>query len=101
LYRTQDNRTDGDGRLLIKGEQERPPDPEADASVRGLQDVLHGPHQPLPDAFLNAILDEVVYRGTLAEEDIREAFEDALKRAKDRLGEEAETVNESAEPQNP
>jgi hypothetical protein len=95
------NRTDGSGRRLIKGEPERSPTPEGDAAAKGLQDLLNPPPQPLGDAFLNAILDEVVYRGTMAEEDVREAFEDALGRAKDRLGEEAETANESVEPQKP
>jgi hypothetical protein len=101
------NRTDGDGHLLIKGEVERPANAEAEAITKEMQDLLHPPPQPLPDAFLNAILDQVVYRQTLAEEDIREAFEDALERAKDRLGSESgaeaegETVNESGEPQEP
>lgn len=101
------NRSDGDGRLLIRGEPSEASQPsqaevaERGEVLKGLQESLHGPPPlPLSDMFDAAISEHMLYyQGKPSVEEIEEAIEQAIERSGVGSEAEAETVNESVESQ--
>ncbi len=96
------NRSDGDRRLLIRGEGPRSPEEieASSAAVESLQNGLNPPPRPLADRFLNAIELHLLGVGEVTEEEIREAFEEGLARAKELCEGKVEAVNDSGNQEN-
>ncbi len=96
------NRTDGDRRLLIRGEEPYSPEEieASSAAVESLQNALNPPPRPLADQFLNAIELHLLGVGEATEEEIREAFEEGLARAKELCEGKTKAVNDSGNQEN-
>ncbi len=83
------NRSDGMGRLLIDGEPKREPNPESGETIKSLQNILSPPPPALADIFRNAIEIQLAHDPSTTDQDIQEAFTEALERIKEEIKAEA------------
>ncbi len=83
------NRSDGMGRLLIDGAPKQEPNPESGKIIKSLQNILNPPPAPLADSFRNAIGIQLEHDPSTTEQDIQEAFTEALERIKEEIKTEA------------